>query len=316
MNQQKADRLYATYFEGAPDLGVPADEEAKAQWAKYLPADQILPGNLKDNFWEMGEVGPCGPCSEIHYDRIGGRNAAHLVNMDDPDVLEIWNLVFMQFNRDADGLKPLPAQSVDTGMGLERIVSVLQDKRSNYDTDMFMPYFDKIAELTGTRKYTGNVGADDTDGIDMAYRVLADHARTLTIALADGGRPDNTGKFSIRTFHVSRYHFICGLVFVLSRVRKLFFPISKIIGTKKVSSEVLLISLFLSGYISIIRVRVQVSQVSQSSKVSISFDNTVKTGYQIVFQRPIFRPKLSNNQSSVRKFRLSRKLKISVCEVK
>ena len=125
-----------------------------------------------------------------------------------------------------------------------------------------MPYFDKIAELTGTRKYTGNVGANDTDGIDMAYRVLADHARTLTIALADGGRPDNTGKFAIRTFHVSRYHFICGLVFVLSRVRKLFFPISKIIGTKKVSSEVLLISLFLSGYISIIRVRVQVSQVS------------------------------------------------------
>jgi len=189
-----ADRLYATYFEGAPELGVPADDEAKAEWQKYLPDAQILPGNMADNFWEMGEVGPCGPCSEIHYDRIGGRNAAHLVNMDDPDVLEVWNLVFMQFNRDADGLTPLPAQSVDTGMGLERIVSVLQDKRSNYDTDMFMPYFDTISKLTGTRAYTGLVGADDTDGIDMAYRVLGDHARTLTIALADGGRPDNTGR--------------------------------------------------------------------------------------------------------------------------
>ena len=124
-----ADRLYATYFEGAPELGVPADDEAKAEWQKYLPDAQILPGNMADNFWEMGEVGPCGPCSEIHYDRIGGRNAAHLVNMDDPDVLEVWNLVFMQFNRDADGLTPLPAQSVDTGMGLERIVSVLQEIR-------------------------------------------------------------------------------------------------------------------------------------------------------------------------------------------
>ena len=129
------DRLYATYFEGAPEQGVPADEEAKAEWLKYLPADQILPGNMKDNFWEMGEVGPCGPCSEIHYDRIGGRNAAHLVNMDDPDVLEVWNLVFMQFNRDKDGLKPLPAQSVDTGMGLERIVSVLQGNFSGPSTD-------------------------------------------------------------------------------------------------------------------------------------------------------------------------------------
>ena len=150
---------------------------------------------MKDNFWEMGEVGPCGPASELHYDRIGGRNAAHLVNMDDPDVLEIWNLVFMQYNREADKtLRPLPANSIDTGMGLERIVSVLQDKRANYDTDMFMPYFKKIHELTGTREYIGNYGKDDKDGIDMAYRVLADHARTLTVALADGGRPDNTGR--------------------------------------------------------------------------------------------------------------------------
>ena len=187
-------RLYATYFEGCPEKGLPADTEARDEWLKYLPADQVLTGDMKDNFWEMGDVGPCGPCSELHYDRIGGRNAASLVNMDDPDVIEIWNLVFMQFNRDADGLKPLPANSVDTGMGLERIVSVLQDKKANYDTDMFMPYFQKIQELTGTRAYTGNYGKDDTDGIDMAYRVLADHARTLTIALADGGRPDNTGR--------------------------------------------------------------------------------------------------------------------------
>ena len=188
-------RNLATYFEGCPEKGLEPDNEARDEWLKYLPANQVLTGDMKDNFWEMGDVGPCGPCSELHYDRIGNRNAAHLVNQDDPDVLEIWNLVFMQFNRDADkSLRPLPANSVDTGMGLERIVSVLQDKRANYDTDMFVPYFKKIEELTGTRPYTGNYGKDDKDGIDMAYRVLADHARTLTIALADGGRPDNTGR--------------------------------------------------------------------------------------------------------------------------
>jgi alanyl-tRNA synthetase len=110
------DRLYATYFEGNPEAGLEPDYEARDEWLKYLPAEQILTGDMKDNFWEMGDVGPCGPCSELHYDRIGGRNASHLVNMDDPDVLEIWNLVFMQYNREADkSLRTLPAQSVDTG---------------------------------------------------------------------------------------------------------------------------------------------------------------------------------------------------------
>lgn len=189
------DRLYATYFEGDPSTGLPPDTEARDLWRQFLPDDQILPGNAKDNFWEMGDVGPCGPCSEIHYDRIGGRNAAHLVNMDDPDVLEIWNLVFMQFNREADkSLKPLPGQHVDTGMGLERLVSVIQGKRSNYDTDMFMPIFKKIQDLTGAREYQGKLGEEDEGQVDMAYRVLGDHARTLTIALSDGGRPDNMGR--------------------------------------------------------------------------------------------------------------------------
>ena len=125
-------------------------------------------------------MGPCGPCSEIHYDRIGGRFVPELVNQDDPDVLELWNLVFMQFDRSPEGLKPLPSVHVDTGLGLERIASVLQDKRSNYDTDAFTPFFDAIQKGTNApRGYLGRVGVEDTDGVDMAYRVLASEPHVI-----------------------------------------------------------------------------------------------------------------------------------------
>ncbi|KAI3649182.1 hypothetical protein MP228_007036 [Amoeboaphelidium protococcarum] len=190
------DRLYVTYFGGDEKLGLKADLESKKLWLDIgLPESRILPFGAKENFWEMGDVGPCGSCSEIHFDRIGNRDAAHRVNRDDPDVLEIWNLVFMEFNREADGnLRSLPAKHVDTGLGLERVASVLQNKSSNYDTDAFMPIFAKIQQVTQSREYSGKVGAADVDGIDMAYRVVADHARTLTIAIADGGIPSNEGR--------------------------------------------------------------------------------------------------------------------------
>ncbi|XP_066263054.1 alanine--tRNA ligase, cytoplasmic [Euwallacea similis] len=191
-----ADRIYVTYFGGDQKAGLEPDDECKQIWLDLgVTPSHVIPGSMKDNFWEMGETGPCGPCSELHFDRIGGRDVPELVNQDDPDVLEIWNLVFIQYNRESDGsLKSLPKKHIDCGLGLERLVSVIQNKRSNYDTDLFMPIFDAIQKGTGALPYQGKVGEADTEGVDMAYRVLADHARTLTIALADGGNPDNTGR--------------------------------------------------------------------------------------------------------------------------
>ncbi|KAK7460033.1 tRNA synthetase class II [Colletotrichum acutatum] len=190
-------RLYVSYFEGNPEMGLEPDLEAKSLWQSVgVPDDHILPGNMKDNFWEMGDQGPCGPCSEVHYDKVGGgRNAAHLVNEDDPMVVEIWNNVFIQYDRQADkSLKSLPAKHVDTGMGFERLVSALQDTVSNYATDIFTPLFKRIEEVTGARPYTDKYGADDADGIDTAYRVIADHIRLLTFSMSDGAVPNNDGR--------------------------------------------------------------------------------------------------------------------------
>lgn len=190
------DRLYVTYFGGDKKLNLEADLEARQYWLDMgFPEKRLLPFGSKDNFWEMGDQGPCGPCCEIHFDRRGNRDAAHLVNQDDPEVLEIWNLVFMQFNRESDGsLRPLPNKHIDTGMGLERVVSVLQNKMSNYDTDAFTGIFNAIQKLTNAAPYTGKVGAEDTNGMDTAYRVIADHTRTLTFAICDGGVPSNEGR--------------------------------------------------------------------------------------------------------------------------
>lgn len=189
------ERVYATYFQGDKGLGLDPDREAYELWSKYLPASRILPGNTKDNFWEMGDTGPCGPCSELHYDGRPDEERAkvpghQLVNRESPDVIEIWNLVFIQFNRTERGLSALPAKHVDTGMGFERLVRVLHGKSSNYDTDVFSPIFHTIHQIAGGDPYRGRLA----DPRDIAYRVLADHIRCLTFAISDGAVPSNEGR--------------------------------------------------------------------------------------------------------------------------
>ena len=183
-------KLYATVFEGSPEDGTSLDEEAREAWKKLMPEDHIILGNKHDNFWEMGDTGPCGPCSEIHIDlrsdeeiaKIPGKD---LVNTDNDQVIEIWNLVFMQFNRKADGsLEPLPAKNIDTGMGFERLCMVLQGKTSNYDTDVFSGMIHKIEELSGH-------GYHESGKTEVAMRVIADHIRAIAFSIADGQLPSN-----------------------------------------------------------------------------------------------------------------------------
>ena len=186
------DRLYITIFGGDQDDGLPRDNEAEGIWAQHVAADRILDGGKKDNFWEMGESGPCGPCSEIHIDLRGDADrasvpGASLVNEDHPQVVEIWNLVFMQFNRKANGtLEDLPAQHIDTGMGFERLCMALQGKQSNYDTDVFTPLLNKISGISG-------IAYGNSESTDIAQRVIADHIRAVAFAIADGQLPSSSG---------------------------------------------------------------------------------------------------------------------------
>ena len=233
--QIPADILYVTIFEGDASEGLERDQEAYDYWKAILPEERILNGNKKDNFWEMGDQGPCGPCSEIHVDirseedkaKVSG---ASLVNQDHPEVIEVWNLVFMEFNRKADGsLEKLPAQHVDTGMGFERLCMVLQNVQSNYDTDVFTPLIREIETRTGTQ-YGKN------EETDIAIRVIADHLRTVYFAIADGQLPSNTGagyvirrilRRAIRygfTFLNQKEAFIHQLVSILSQQMGAVFP--------------------------------------------------------------------------------------------
>ena len=182
--------LYVTVFEGSPEEGLARDDEAAGYWGQFFPEDHIINGNKHDNFWEMGDTGPCGPCSEIHIDSRSEEEKAavpgrELVNKDHPQVIEIWNHVFMQYNRKADGsLEPLPAKVIDTGMGFERLVRTLQGKTSNYDTDVFQPIIKVIGDLSG-KKY------GDDEKVDVAMRVVADHIRTIAFSITDGQLPSN-----------------------------------------------------------------------------------------------------------------------------
>ncbi len=243
------DRLYVSVFEGNPDENVPFDQEAFDLWKQFVPEDRIILGNKKDNFWEMGDQGPCGPCSEIHIDlRSEGERAAvsgkSLVNNDHPQVVEIWNNVFMEFNRKADGsLEKLPAQHVDTGMGFERLCMAMQNVTSNYDTDVFTPMIREIETITGF-KYTPNDAMTSRDlsiqeeqnKTNIAIRVVADHVRAVAFSIADGQLPSNTGagyvirrilRRAIRygfTFLETKEPFIFKLVEVLANQMGEFFP--------------------------------------------------------------------------------------------
>jgi alanyl-tRNA synthetase len=235
------DIIYVSVFEGSPEENVPFDQEAYDIWKELIDEDRIILGNKKDNFWEMGDQGPCGPCSEIHVDirsaeektLVSGKS---LVNNDHPQVVEIWNNVFMEFNRKADrSLEKLPAQHVDTGMGFERLCMVLQGVQSNYDTDVFTPIIEKIESLTG-KKYTIKAANDEEEKINIAIRVVADHVRAVAFAIADGQLPSNGGagyvirrilRRAIRygfTFLDIKEPFINELVAVLAAQMGEFFP--------------------------------------------------------------------------------------------
>jgi len=228
-------RLHATVFEGDSQQGLAPDDEAAALWRSETDIDpsHIHKGSKKDNFWEMGETGPCGPCSEIHIDRTPDKSGGKLVNAGTANAIEIWNLVFIQFNRGPDGkLTPLPAKHVDTGMGFERITAVLQNKASNYDTDVFAPIFQAIQQLTKAPAYTGKLG----DHKDTAYRVIADHIRALTFALTDGAVPSNEKSGYVlrsilrraerfgRQYMGTKEPFLCDLVPVVVAVMSGAFP--------------------------------------------------------------------------------------------
>jgi alanyl-tRNA synthetase len=238
------DRLYVSVFEGNPAENVAFDQEAWDIWKQYVPEDRIILGNKKDNFWEMGDQGPCGPCSEIHIDlRTDAERAAvsgrSLVNADHPQVVEIWNNVFMEFNRKADGsLEKLPAQHVDTGMGFERLCMAMQNVTSNYDTDVFTPLIQKVEKITGL-KYTSNEVkniSEEQNKTNIAIRVIVDHVRAVAFAIADGQLPSNTGagyvirrilRRAIRygfTFLNTKEPFINKLVEVLANQMGEFFP--------------------------------------------------------------------------------------------
>jgi len=238
------DRLYVSVFEGNPAENVPFDQEAFDIWKQYVSEDRIILGNKKDNFWEMGDQGPCGPCSEIHIDIRSDEERAttsgrDLVNADHPQVVEIWNNVFMEFNRKADGsLEKLPAQHVDTGMGFERLCMAMQNVTSNYDTDVFTPLIEKVEQITGL-KYTSNEVknvSEEQNKTNIAIRVIVDHVRAVAFAIADGQLPSNTGagyvirrilRRAIRygfTFLNTKEPFINKLVEVLANQMGEFFP--------------------------------------------------------------------------------------------